>query len=65
MNTKEEALAALGNLEAQIKTWMDAVRGEPSKTGHDREMDFAVQKIEECAMWIRKAIERKFAEESS
>jgi hypothetical protein len=57
---KEEALAALDNLEEQIKSWMDTIRGDPSSAGHDREMDIAIQRMEESAMWIRRAVERKF-----
>ena len=62
MQTKEECLAALDNLESEIRGWMDAMKGDPSKIGHDREMDIAVMKLEESAMWMRRAIDRKFAE---
>ncbi|MDE5451319.1 hypothetical protein GWE18_00310 [Bradyrhizobium sp. CSA112] len=60
MQTKEECFAALDKLEGEIKTWMDALKGDPSPQGHDREMDIAIQRLEESAMWMRRAMERKF-----
>jgi hypothetical protein len=61
MHTKEECLAAVDKLEGEVKTWMDTLHGIPSNLGHDREMDFAVQKLEESVMWLRRAMDRKFA----
>jgi hypothetical protein len=61
MQTKEECFAALDKLELEIKTWMDALRGDPSSSGHDREMAIAVQKLEESVMWMRRSMDRKFA----
>jgi hypothetical protein len=58
--TKEECIAALDKLEGEIKSWMDAIRGDPSNVGHDREMEFAIQRLEESVMWMRRAMDRKF-----
>lgn len=58
--TKEECLAALDKLEGEIIVWMDAIKGDASQAGHDREMDIAVQRLEESIMWMRRAMDRKF-----
>jgi hypothetical protein len=60
MQTKEECIAAMDKLEGEIKIWMDAIMGEPSQQGHDREMEIAIQRLEESAMWMRRAMDRKF-----
>ena len=60
MRTKDECLALFDKLEGEIKTWMDAISGGPSPQGHEREMDIAVQRLEEAVMWMRRAMDRKF-----
>ncbi len=57
---KEQCLAALDKLEGEIMVWTDAIKGAPSQAGHDREMDIAVQRLEESMMWMRRAMDRKF-----
>jgi hypothetical protein len=57
---QEQCMAALDKLESEIMGWMDAMKGSPSSLGHDREMDIAIQRLEESVMWMRRAMARKF-----
>ena len=61
MKTKEECTAALDKLEGEIKVWMGAIKGDPSSQGHYRELALAVTRWEESVMWMRRAMDRKFA----
>ena len=61
MQTKEECIAAINKLEGEVKAWMGVIKGGLSQHGHDREMDIAVQRLEESVMWMRRAMDRKFA----
>ena len=59
--TKQEATEAMNKLEAEITAAFYGLRGEPSRLGHDFEVDTAIQRLTEAMMWLRRSIERKFA----
>ena len=59
--TKEEVLAQLDKLEAELIVAVEAMRGDPSAIGHDIEFRQASFRMEEAMMWIRRGIDRKFS----
>ena len=61
MQSKGEFLAAVDLLESNLTESILEMRGSPSPQGHDREFDLAIIRLEESLMWMRRAIERKFA----
>lgn len=52
--TKDEVVAALGKLEAEMK----AAFGGMANDGSSRELSLAITKLEESMMWMRRAVEK-------
>lgn len=61
MNTKKEVIAAFDALETQVKDAISDIGAVPSATGHHRELDQAMYRLEESVMWMRRAVDRIFA----